>query len=156
LSTSRNLKQRKYPQGKRTTTFRSQFESRVARSLKRQEVSYAYEKLDLPYTVTRKYKPDFVLENGIVIECKGYLDSADQRKMRAIKEQYPDLDIRMLFMKLDGKVQGSKMTNMQWCEKYDFPFAQEKIPKTWINEQKKHNELISDSLFSNTPDDGSN
>ena len=141
--------------GKKTSIFRSQFEARVARSLRRQEVGYKYEELTLSYTVTRNYKPDFVLENGIVIECKGYLDSADQRKMRAIKTQYPDLDIRMLFMKLDGKVQGSKMTNMDWCIKYNYQFAQDKIPKSWINEQKTNNEIFSNTLLGDTAGDGS-
>lgn len=139
---------------KKTGIFRSQFEASVARSLKRQSCGFLYEPLNLPYTVTRNYKPDFILENGIFIECKGYLDSADQRKMRAIKEQYPDLDIRMLFMKLDGKVQGSKMTNLLWCEKYDFQYAQEKIPKEWINEDKTNHKYVGGTLFSDSSEDG--
>lgn len=147
--TTRRPKSRSKPTG----SFRSQFEASVARSLKRQSCEFQYEAINLPYTVTRNYKPDFVLENGIFIECKGYLDSADQRKMRAIKDQYPDLDIRMLFMRLDGKVQGSKMTNLTWCEKYDFPYAQEKIPKGWINEEKTNHQFLSGTLFCDSPED---
>ena len=137
----------------KTGTFRSQFEARVARALSRNNVEFLYEPLQLTYTVTRRYKPDFILENGIFIECKGYLDSADQRKMRAIKEQYPDLDIRMLFMTLAGKVQGSKMSNMEWCEKYNYKYAQEKIPTSWIDEQKTNDKFLGGTLFCNTPND---
>lgn len=135
-------------------TFRSQFEARVARALTKNNVEFLYEPLNMEYTVTRRYKPDFILGNGIFIECKGYLDSADQRKMRAIKEQYPDLDIRMLFMKLTGKVQGSKMSNWEWCEKYNFQYAQEKIPSSWIDEEKRNHRFLSGTLFGDTPIDG--
>jgi len=88
------------------------------------------------YIVERTYKPDFILENGILIEAKGYFRSADQRKHRAIKNQHPELDIRFVFMKLSSRVQGSKMTCQEWCEKYDFLYAEKEIPKVWLRKQK--------------------
>jgi predicted nuclease of restriction endonuclease-like RecB superfamily len=127
------------PKGKKTGIFKSQFEAEVARWLRMWNVEFEYEPVKLPYAVVRDYKPDFVLSNNIHVETKGYFQSSDQRKMRAIKEQYPDLDIRMVFQRLNGRVQGSQMTNKEWCEKYGFPYAEGKIPKEWTNEQAKAN-----------------
>ena len=43
---------------------------------------------DLAY---RTYTPDFVLNNGIIIETKGRFMAADRRKHIAIKKQHPKL-----------------------------------------------------------------
>lgn len=119
--------------------FKSKFEAEIASSLERQGVDYEYEPSSIKYAVIRSYKPDFVLPNEIHIETKGYFKSEDQRKMRAVKDQHPELDIRMVFQRLQGRVQGSQMTNAEWCEKYGFQYADGKIPRAWINEQKKTN-----------------
>lgn len=135
-TTRRSLPKKKVATKTATTKppFKSKFEAEIARLLDRQKVEYAYEGLTLKYAVIRNYKPDFILPNGIIIETKGYFQSDDQRKMRAVKDQHPELDIRMVFQRLAGKVQGSNMTNSQWCEKYGFKYADGKIPKDWINE----------------------
>jgi len=117
--------------------FKSKFEAEVARLLRMQGAAYTYEGKRLKYAVLRDYKPDFELENGIFVETKGWFKSDDQRKMRAVKEQHPDKDIRMVFQRLEGRVQGSKMTNAEWCDKYGFKYAEGRIPKAWINEQAK-------------------
>tara|TARA_Y100000361_G_scaffold39755_1_gene34017 strand:- start:19 stop:321 length:303 start_codon:yes stop_codon:yes gene_type:complete len=83
------------------------FEESIARNLSKRKVSYDYEPYDISYVTLRQYKPDFILSNGIIIEAKGYFRSADQRKHKLIKEQHPELDIRFVFMKANGKVQGS-------------------------------------------------
>lgn len=153
MATTKKAPARK-ARGKKTGIFKSEFESNVAKSLTRQKVGFAYEPYDIPYTVERKYKPDFVLANGIIIECKGWFESEDQRKMRAVKKSNPHLDIRMLFMRLAGKVQGSNMTNAQWCEKYGFYCAEQRIPKEWLNEETKGNQLPSGALFGNQAEHG--
>lgn len=118
----------------KTPVFKSKFEAEIARLLDRQNVAYTYEGMNLKYAVIRNYKPDFVLPNGVIVETKGYFKSDDQRKMRAVKEQHPELDIRMVFQRLAGRVQGSQMNNAEWCEKYGFQYADGKIPKEWIHE----------------------
>lgn len=139
--------------GTKTGIFKSEFESNVAKALTRAGIGFEYEPYYIPYLVERKYKPDFVLENGIIIECKGWFESEDQRKMRAVKKANPHLDIRMLFMRLNGKVQGSNMTNALWCAKYDFECAEQRIPKNWLYETPKKNELPNSSLFGNPAED---
>jgi hypothetical protein len=56
----------------------------------------------------------------------------DQKKMRAVKECNPDLDIRFYFAE-DRLVHRSKMKNSEWCAKYGFPCAIGKIPKRWLS-----------------------
>src|ERR1051326_3234886 len=59
-----------------------------------------YELRTIEYTKpskVHKYKPDFVLPNGIIVEGKGIFEADDREKMLLIKDQYPDLDIRLVF-----------------------------------------------------------
>jgi len=79
--------------------YRSGLEKEVAAYLRDKQHRVRYEVLkieweDLRY---RTYTPDFVLDNGIIIETKGIFDSEDRRKHLAIKEQHPELDIRFVF-----------------------------------------------------------
>lgn len=117
------------------TKFRSNFELLIARDLDKSTKDYLYEQVKMSYTVERNYLADFVLPNGIIIEAKGWFKSQDQRKMRALKEQYPDQDIRFVFQRANSKVQGSQMTCADWCEKYGFKYAEGYIPKEWVNEK---------------------
>ena len=88
--------------------------------------------MSVSYTIEYKYTPDFVLSNGIIIEAKGFFRDDDQRKHRAVREAHPELDIRFVFSNINSRVQMSKLTCGEWCEKYNFQYAQEKIPLEWI------------------------
>ena len=61
------------------------------------DFKYEYECSKVSYTISHMYCPDFVLPNGVILECKGYWDSADRKKIKSVKEQNPDLDLRMVF-----------------------------------------------------------
>ena len=70
--------------------YRSGLEKKLADELKVLKVKFSYESLkieweDLSY---RTYTPDFVLNNGIIIETKGRFLAADRRKHIAIKKQH--------------------------------------------------------------------
>ena len=121
---------------KETSKYRSKFEETIADALGVRGVPFEYETEQVSYIVERTYKPDFILETGILVEAKGYFRSADQRKHRAIKNQHPDLDIRFVFLRLDSRVQGSQMTCQQWCDKYGFLYAEKEIPKEWLRKRK--------------------
>lgn len=115
------------------------FEERVIGNLKRKGVEYEYEPHTIPYTVERKYVPDLYV-NGKYIEIKGYFRQDAQRKMKAVKSQHPELDIRFLFQRGDSTIQGakarkdgSKMTCGEWADRNDFLWAEgEKIPEGWL------------------------
>lgn len=117
-----------------SSNFRSGFERSIAANLRSRRVSFEYESLKLSYTLEKVYTPDFILPNGIVIEAKGVLTPADRTKMRAVKNAYPDLDIRFLFMDASKKLsKKSKMTYAKWAEANGFMWADGvAIPKEWL------------------------
>ena len=100
--------------------YRSDLEGSVADQLEKQRVEFVFEPSRIKYEVQKKYTPDFLLPNGILIEVKG--------------AQHPELDIRFVFGRLRSKVQGGRFTCQSWCEKYDFKFAESFVPNDWIHE----------------------
>ena len=96
-------------------TFRSGLEQRIADNLATRKCKCEYEPMSVAYFVEHKYKPDFVLSNGVIIEAKGYFRYKEQRMHRSIKEQHPELDIRFVFSNVNSRVQGSKLTCANWC-----------------------------------------
>ena len=124
--------------------FRSKFEESVAKELRLLKQRIRYEKMSIKYAVQmfRIYKPDFVLNNGIIIEAKGWLRPSDRTKHLLIKEQYPDLDIRFLFQNANNLLRkGSKTRYCDWCDKHGFLYAHKEIPKQWLTERKKRIKL---------------
>lgn len=120
--------------------FRSKFERRVYEAAVGGGYKLKYEPADakLPYVLEGVYTPDFVLPNGIIVECKGVLDQDDRRKMAAVKRAHPELDIRFVFQKSENTLRrGAKMTYSGWAEKYGFPWAEGTIPEKWFNEKRK-------------------
>ncbi len=115
-------------------TFRSKTEEQVAAFLDNCKVNYQYEPGTIDYTLQCRYKPDFVLINGVHLEVKGYFPSKDRRKMLAVKKDNPDLDIRMVFQKPYNTIyKGSKTTYAQWCERHGFPWTSfYDLPLEWI------------------------
>ncbi len=117
--------------------FRSGLEDSVAEQLNNSGVGFDYEETKLSYIKPEKshtYTPYFYLpKQNIFIETKGLFTSADRQKMRLIKDQYPDLDIRFVFSNSRSKIsKRSKTTYGMWCEKYGFLFADKLIPEEWL------------------------
>ena len=77
--------------------FRSGLEERVADLLVGLGVKYEYESTKVPYVIHHNYTPDFILPNGVWLECKGYWDSKDRKKIKEVIKQNPDIDLRMVF-----------------------------------------------------------
>ena len=81
--------------------FRSGLEERIASELETESVEFEFEETKLQYVKPQKthtYTPDFYLpKQKIFIETKGLFTSADRQKMRLVKEQHPDKDIRFIF-----------------------------------------------------------
>ena len=72
--------------------YRSGLEKKFAEALPRKFM--AYEPFDMPYTVHRHYKPDFVYKEWMLVECKGFFREGDKKVRK-----------------------GAKMTMGQWCDK---------------------------------------
>jgi hypothetical protein len=71
----------------------------------------------------------------LYIEAKGHLDKGDRVKMLLIKQQYPDLDIRFVFLNANNKIyRGSKTTYAAWATKHNFVWAEKTIPEEWLKD----------------------
>ena len=120
--------------------YRSGLEKQIAAFLQEVQTKVRYEQLkveweDLRY---RTYTPDFLLDNGIIIESKGIFDSEDRHKHTCIRQQHPELDIRFIFSNAKAKLyKGAKSTYTDWCIKNNFKFAHRVIPQEWLAEKGK-------------------
>lgn len=117
---------------------RSDFELRVAKDLEKRKVRFKYEEQVLFYEVPARkarYTPDFILSNGIIVEVKGRLTTADRKKMVLVQLSNPSLDIRLLFQRANNPIRkGSKTTYALWAEKHGFKWSEETIPQEWLDE----------------------
>ena len=118
----------------KTSKYRSGLEERVADLLSGLGVSYEYESEKISYVIQHHYTPDFILPNHTVLECKGYWDAADRRKIKKVKEDNPDLDLRMVFQSPYNTIsKKSKTTYAQWCERHGIPWTHfHDIPLDWL------------------------
>lgn len=116
---------------------RSNLETSVLHMLKKiKGVNAEYECTKIPYTVQKNYVPDFTIltKDGrtVHIEVKGWFRPEDRVKMRAVKASNPTIDVRFVFGANNKLAKGSQMTYSDWCEKYDFMYAFNTIPKEWF------------------------
>ncbi len=116
--------------------YRSKFEVKVAADLGKRKIDFQYEKVSFDYVPKiRNYTPDFYLpESKIYIETKGRLTTNDRVKHLLIKEQYPDLDIRFVFVNANNKIsRTSKTTYANWCDRHKFLWAESLVPMEWLD-----------------------
>ncbi len=121
--------------------YRSGLEEKVSQQLTKAKIKFSYESTRISYEINevRKYTPDFILGNGIIVETKGRFVVADRKKHLLIKKQHPTLDIRFVFTNSRAKInKGSKTTYGMWCDKHGFQYADKLIPKEWLNECPKN------------------
>ena len=114
--------------------FRSGLEEQVADLMCELGVKYEYESTKVPYIIQHIYTPDFLLPNGIYLECKGYWDPEDRRKIKNVKEQHPELDLRMVFQSPYNTIsKKSKTTYAKYCDKLGIPWTSfHNIPIQWF------------------------
>ena len=119
---------------KKTSKFRSKLEENVAELLQALHIDYEYESKKISYVIQHHYTPDFVLPNYVILECKGYWDAADRRKIKTIKKDNPDIDLRMVFQSPYNKIsKKSKTTYAQWCDNLGIPWTSyTNIPLDWL------------------------
>ena len=127
-----------------TQTLKSGLEELVFNYLTKEKCSFEYEGMKITYfqpAIKKTYTPDFVTKK-IIIETKGAFNSADRKKMRLIKSQKPNLDIRFVFSNAKTKIgKKSKTTYGKWCEMFKFPYhcvnsTKQTFPTEWLKEIK--------------------
>jgi hypothetical protein len=135
------------------TDYRSRFEERVVKQMDENKLKFTYEKESINYylqipraycedcdskmvVTERWYTPDFFMEGGVILEAKGKFGAPERKKMLAVKEAHPELDIRMVFMR-DNKIHRRSTTRYtEWAEKHGYPSCVGALPKEWIKEFK--------------------
>ena len=121
--------------------FRSGLEEKVAKYLTSKGVRFSFETLKVSYVkpeTKHTYTPDFILDNGIIIETKGRWMLDDRKKHLLIRKQHPNLDIRILFQNANAKIsKGSKTSYADFCEKHDIRYAHRDIPEEWLREKRE-------------------
>ena len=118
----------------------------MARQLKAAGLSFEYETDKIRYTVparTSLYTPDFKLIklNGepMYIESKGLFETKDRKKHLLLRDQFPDLDIRLLFQRASNRISNtSSTTYAKWADSKGITWAEcgrdGKIPEAWLAE----------------------
>ena len=114
--------------------YRSKFEAGIAATLLKNKVAFSYESLELDYILSCCYKPDFILNNGVIVETKGFLSKEDRRKMVAVKAANPSLDIRFCFQNAKTKLSRGKKRSLSygdWATRNGFLWCHKTIPADW-------------------------
>lgn len=119
-----------------TPAYRSSSERKAAAFLTSAGVPFSYEseKLEFVRPAQRcNYTPDFVLENGVLIEVKGFWPPADRQKLMLVIRSNPEADIRVLFDTPDRPItKGSSTTYGAFCDKNGIPWAKgPEVPADW-------------------------
>jgi hypothetical protein len=66
----------------------------------------------------------------VYLEYKGVLDGTTRKKMKLMKKQYPNSDIRLIFEKAGNKIyRGSKTTYGEWATQHGFKWEDNVMPK---------------------------
>lgn len=122
------------PRNKKKSIYRSGLEEAFANNTA--GAGFEFEPASLPYTMNRKYIPDFVKEDTL-IECKGFFRAGDTLKYKSIRESYPDKELVFILSDPYKKVRkGSKLSMGAWCYKEGFAFFR-------VNECKDLKEYLS-------------
>lgn len=131
------------------TKYHSGFEELIAAQLEAAGVKFKYEDKAYNYFLPvyqsvckecgskdvqkkHRYTPDFFLENGVVLEVKGYFKTKDRKILKAMREQHPEIDLRAVFL-YDNKLNKKSETRYSdWCKQNDIQYAIKKVPPEWI------------------------
>jgi len=120
--------------------YRSGFEVKIGKQIVEQGHKLRFEDMQITYQrPLSKYTPDFILDNGIIIESKGRFVGADRAKHLYIKKQHGDkYDIRFVFTNANARLtKTSKTTYGEWCTRHGFKYSVKEIPKGWFEEESK-------------------
>ena len=128
---------------------RSGLEEMVGNQLTEKGIPFEYESKSFPWLeklsraqctlcgakeayVERSYTPDFFLPNGTIIEVKGNFTSKDRKIAAAMKEQYPELNIVLLFDKDNWLNKNRKNRYSDWCKSKGIGYSIREIPEEWL------------------------
>jgi hypothetical protein len=122
-------------------SLKGSFEPEVYRGLqalkRKHRFDFEYEPEAFSYFIEHWYTPDWKVQckdgSSFFIESKGYWRPDDRRKVKLVREQHPDIDLRMLFQN-DPKLHKKSATRYSdWCKKHGILYAVGGIPEEWFS-----------------------
>ena len=122
--------------------YRSGFERAFAKTLDSYGLIWDYEEETFKYTIDHRYTPDFKLHKKsggfMYVETKGYFEAKDRTKTLAVLKQYPEMDLRFIFVRASNRLNPrSNTTYASWCDKKGILWAEgTTLPEAWLNECK--------------------
>lgn len=146
---------RKQLSTKRGRVVRSRLEAKVLDALDADGVDYQYEPRTVRWSErivgakcdecgskrvskSRRYLPDIILGNGIVLEVKGRFTTRDRKLIMGVRETNPEMDIRMVFDRDNKLSAGATSRYSEWCAKRDIKCCfKGSVPPHWIKEDGK-------------------
>lgn len=140
---------RKKNSRRKNDKYRSGFEKDLARDLEQRGIEFKYEHNTYRYWLKKprsrceacganavieehNYTPDFFI-GDLIIEAKGKFSARNRRTILAMKEQHPELDIRMVFMADNWLTKKHLSRYSDWCKKYGVPYAFKTVPEEWLS-----------------------
>lgn len=134
---------------KRDSGYRSKKEEELAEWLSTHDIGFQYESLKLDYqkpirkglcnecgksNVVQKssYTPDFVLENGTIIEYKGRLTRKDRTKLLSVLKCNPGIKLKLLFGSDNKLEKNNNKRYSQWATENGFDYALGTPPRRWL------------------------
>jgi hypothetical protein len=123
--------------------YRSKFEAAVAADLRNRGVKFEYEGERIFYAIPATYVTDFTIPatesitgEPIYVETKGYLDPPSKRKLIAVRNDNPGMDLRLLLQKGKRKRSGKLTKEAEWCNRNNFKWAEGRVPDAWLKEKE--------------------
>lgn len=127
-------KQQKKKGQNRKTRFKSSLEKLFAAKLLALGLGAAYEPDRFEFVKRSHYVPDFKIANKKYVETKGFFASSDRSKLVTFKEQYPEIEILLVFGNASNRLnRNSKTTYGEWATKHGFRWIDitQPIPQEW-------------------------
>jgi hypothetical protein len=105
------------------------------------DAEYEADTFTYPVAETRKYTPDWTItrkkgrgfKRHLYIEYKGVLDKVSRKKLKLVKKNHPNINLRLVFQNASNKIyRGSKTTYGMWADQHGFIWADNVLPKDWL------------------------
>lgn len=88
-----------------------------------------------PRALQLRFTPDFILDNGFIVETKATLDHDYRQQLLLVMAHHRALDIRIVFFRSDRPLRkGATTTLADWCVRHGFLYADKLIPVSWLTE----------------------
>jgi predicted transcriptional regulator len=91
---------------------KSSYEIRVAKVLDSLNIPWTYESKTFCLSNGHSYRPDFLINDTVWWEVKGLLDDDNRDKMLLFFSDYPDIDLRMIWLKDIIQLENSDEINL--------------------------------------------